>query len=164
MTIAKLEHVGVASLFLGVSKLLAAAIVAFTGVVLIRDANDVEKAKSANEKVRIALTLYVLGIVCLIVGLAFDANLPEIIAAGLEPSDDLVNRLGQLSLLKDQIFYNVFCLVCLPALTLLTFALKRCLDTGKSTVLFKFMLVLATILTLVASLWGVLGLYSFLFG
>lgn len=163
LTVAKLEHVGAGSLVLGITKLLATAIVAFTGLFLIRNANDAEKAKTANEKIRIALILYVLGVVCFIVGLVFDVNLPEVLATGLANQDQLVDRLGQIALLKDQIFYNVYCLACLPALKLLTFALKRRLDTGKSKVLFSIMLVLSTILTLVASMWGVMSFVSFLF-
>lgn len=72
--------------------------------------------------------------------------------------------MGQIGLLKDHIFYNNYCIICLPILKLLTFALKKRLDTGKSKALLNFTLVLSTILTLVASVWGLLSIFSFIHG
>ncbi|MBR3234003.1 MAG: 4Fe-4S binding protein [Atopobiaceae bacterium] len=166
LTIAKLENIGAASLFLGVAKLLAAAIVAFTGLHLLRDVNDVERSKSANEKIRIALILYLLGIVCFVVGFSLEANLPEFLAAGPQNANQeaLADSLGQIGLLKDHIFYNNYCIICLPILKLLTFALKKQLDTGTSKALLNFALVLSTILTLFASAWGLLSIFSFIYG
>jgi len=166
LTIAKLENIGAASLFLGVAKLLAATIVAFTGLHLLRDVKDVERSKSADEKIRIALILYLLGIVCFVVGFSLESNLPELLAAGPQNADReaFADSLGQIGLLKDQIFYNNYCIICLPILKLLTFALKKQLDTGTSKALLNFALVLSTILTLFASAWGLLSIFSFIYG
>ncbi|MBR2682740.1 MAG: 4Fe-4S binding protein [Atopobiaceae bacterium] len=163
MTVAKLEHVGMASLVLGSMKLIATTIVAFTGFFLIRNANDAEKVKTASEKVRIAFILYLLGIVAFVIGLAFDVNLPELLANGVTDQQQLGEQLGQVGLLKDQIFYNVFCMTCLPILTLLTFVLKRRLDTGKTKILFGILIVLTTIVMIAAMGYGLLSLYSFIF-
>ena len=161
-TIAKLEHVGIGTLGLGFMKLLAAAVVALTGLFLIRNARDAKKAGSAKEKTRIALCLYVLGIICLIAGILFDLNLPEILSTGATDPESVSDRLGQLALLNDQFFYNNYCLLCLPTITLLASKLQKCIDTGKSQASLRIWLGLSTILTLVVSVWGAASLFAFL--
>ncbi|MBR1830783.1 MAG: 4Fe-4S binding protein [Atopobiaceae bacterium] len=163
MTIAKLEHIGPGSLFLGTFKLLSVSIVAITGLYMIRNANDAQKAKTANEKVRIAFVLYVLGILAFLVSLAVDANLPDFVGASTEAMSEMANeRLNALSMLMDQVLYNNYCLVCLPALTLLTGSLRKGIDNGKTSGFFKVLLVLVTILTVVSVVWGGMTNWAFI--
>ena len=162
MTVAELNHLGPGSLFLGSAKLLAASMVAFTGLFLLRNINNAEKAKSAKEMTLIALALYVLGVVVYVVSLIIDANPFDLMAAN--PGDVqtlLAERLTALAMLNDQIFYNNYCLLCLPALTLLTLALKRRLNGGRNKAGFNFLLVLATILTLAVAVYGVMSIIAF---
>ena len=162
MTVAKLDHLGPGSLFLGSAKLLAAGMVTFTGLFLLRNANDAEKAKSAKEMTLIALVLYVLGIVVFIVSLIIDVNPFDLMAA--DPGDAqalLEERLTALAMLNDQIFYNNYCLLCIPALALLTSALKRRLNGSTHKAWFNILLVVVTIFTLVIVIWGPVSILSY---
>lgn len=67
-----------------------------------------------NDKVRLALILYARH-PCLCIGLVIEVNPLEILAAGSGAPDLMVERFGAVALLKNQILYNNYCLICLPS-------------------------------------------------
>ncbi len=144
LTVSALESLGPGSLVLGAMKVTACCIVAMTGVFVLRNLNDAEKIKSADEKMTFALLVYLFGIVVLVISTVVELN--------------------QLGLLSNHIFYGCYCLTCLPILKLLTFAVRKRLEGGQSKVLLNVALVLSTILTVANVIWAVLIVMTVILG
>lgn len=127
MAIEALGNLGPFSLMLGFAKVCAAIIVCLTGFYLLRNRNDVEKVKTASEKLRIAHIIYFVGVVALVVG--------------------AVSDLRQISLVYTAVIVNAFCLVCIPFLRGCASALKTVLEGGEAKVKLPLMMVVSCILT-----------------
>jgi len=114
------------SLILGCAKCVACGIVCLAGIYVLRN-NDMEKVKTVHEKVRLAWLIYTLGVVIYLVSCVVN---PEL-----------------LSLLTMYVL-NFYCLLCLPLLMMLTSAVNKRLDGGKSKVGLYILLVLTGLVTL----------------
>ena len=138
-----IAYVGFATLLLGATKVTASAIVALTGVYVLRNIDDNEKILTASEKIRTAYLIYLGGIVATIINIALE--------------------LQTLSFITNSLIYASYPILVVFPLWMFFACAKRYMETGKLKGLMWFFYVIVMIFTLITSVLSGLLLIDELF-